>query len=367
MRANQNIARALNVIDQMSLNGTNIPLLLMSRPGFGKTSTIAKFCEYKDYNLYSLIASQYSSDDILGLQTLKNGKLERVTPAWFDEMEQMMQNGKRTILFLDEITCVDEWIQGSLLDLIFSRKLGTKKLSDNVLVLAAGNYSKDLNNAFKMTAPLINRFMILNIWNNDFDVMDFINDSFERVNSKEEIGEYLGIAPEKPRYDFDKFKAWVGNSNEVVFSKSEYTEDDDYGLLGFTSIRSLSYSLKFAEAYTNTYSDKLWMRVVGDTLGVSSVRSGKHLRSVLEACSNKFIEEDGVKRSTLNDICSKILTNNTYTDQDLTTFRNLIDMMDPNNLTSDDLRKIYGVTNKFCNDPKIVEINKLLTKKISMY
>lgn len=364
MKANKYIARTLNVIDKMSLNGTNIPLLLMSRPGFGKTSTISKFCEYKGYNLYSLIASQYSSDDILGLQTLKNGKLERVTPAWFDEMEEMMKNGKRTILFLDEITCVDEWIQGSLLDLIFSRKLGSKKLSDNVLVVAAGNYSRDLNNAFKMTAPLINRFLILNLWNKDYDVLDFINDSFEDL-SKKDIEDYLGLKEETSSYDFKKFKDWVGNSNEITFGKSEYTEDDEFGLLGFTSVRSLSYSLKFTQAYTGSYSDKLWMRVVGDTLGVSEVRSGKHIRSILENCASKFITTDGVENESLSSICKRILANKTYKDSDIKRLTQIVENASIDDLTSADIKRLSAVTTSFCNDPKIIALNRLLTMKMA--
>lgn len=363
MKANKYIARTLNVIDKMSLGGTNIPLLLMSHPGFGKTSTLAKFCEYKDYNLYSLIASQYSSDDILGLQTLKNGKLERVTPAWFDEMEEIMKNGKRTILFLDEITCVDEWIQGSLLDLIFSRKLGSKKLSDNVLVVAAGNYSKDLNNAFKMTAPLINRFLILNLWNNDYDVHDFLNDSFEDLR-REEIESYLELKEERPLYDFPKFKKWVGDSSEFTFGRSEYVEDDDYGLLGFTSVRSLSYTLKFAQAYTTGYSDTLWMRVVGDTLGVSSIREGKHLRSIIESCAGKFTKKAG-EDETISSICDRVINDGFYLALDINNLVSIIERTPADDLTSMDIKKVYSVTNKYCNDPLVLRVSKALASKLA--
>lgn len=362
MKANKYIARTLNVIDKMSLEGTNIPLLLMSRPGFGKTSTLSKFCEYKGYNLYSLIASQYSSDDILGLQTLKNGKLERVTPAWFDEMEEMMKNGKRTILFLDEITCVDEWIQGSLLDLIFSRKLGSKKLSDNVLVVAAGNYSKDLNNAFKMTAPLINRFLILNLWNQDYDVLDFLNDSFESIG-KDGIENYLGLKKEASQYDFSKFRDWVGHSNEITFGKSEYTEDDEFGLLGFTSVRSLSYSLKFAQAYMQGYSDKLWMRVVGDTLGVSSVREGKHIRSILEGCSSKFIAKKS--KETISAICDRLIKTRCCSIEDMDVLTEMVDNCSIDDLTSSDIKKISAVTGTFSSMPEAMKLSRLLTSKLA--
>ena len=82
MLSNRLIAKFIDVIDQISIeNHRNVPGLIMSSPGSGKTSTVERYCEYRDYNLTSLIASQYSQDDILGIQSVSHGKLVRLTPA----------------------------------------------------------------------------------------------------------------------------------------------------------------------------------------------------------------------------------------------------------------------------------------------
>ena len=366
MKANKYIARALTTIDIMNQKGMNIPLLIMSHPGFGKTSTISKYCKYRDYNLYTLIASQYSSDDILGLQTLKEDKLRRLTPAWFDEMRELASNGKRTILFLDEITCVDEWIQGPLLDLIFNRRLGTQDLPENILIIAAGNYSKDLNNTFKMSSPLVNRFLILNIWNDDFEIKEFMNDKFEKIEAKAEIEKYLGLEFQTPYFNYDKFAAWVKDSEEVVFGKSAYTEDDQYGLLGFTSIRSLGYVLKFVKEYISYFgSDNLWMRIAGDTLGLSGKREGKSMRSILFANAGKFREDTPKQEGTLLGKVESVLKKGKATENEIAEISLMLDNTSPENLTPTEVSKLSSLMKLSFSDTKLTALADQILAKVS--
>lgn len=297
MKANQYIAKFVKVIDDMDKKGTKIPGLILSHAGFGKTSTIKKYCEAMDYNLVTLIPSMFASDDILGIQSVKDGKLVRLTPSWFNKLKETIKNGKRTVLFIDEITTCDPYIQGPLLDLIFNGNLGEEKLPKNLFIVAAGNYSDDLNNVFKMSAPLVNRFVILNLNNDDFDVIELLRgDSFDKLENPEQIKEFLGLDENKEKlFNFDNFKKWIIEDGEISFGNTQYTEDPKVGLVGFTSIRSLDYSLRFAEAYMGTYNDPVWIRIVGDTLGTSTKREGKFMRDVLESFIMKFkkgMEED---------------------------------------------------------------------------
>ena len=144
MRSNVLISRFVNTLDSMDQAGKRIPGLLLSHPGFGKTSTIRMFAEYKNYNCVELIPSQYAPDDVVGIQVYENGSLVRKEPAWFRKVLASAKE-KRTILFIDEITTCNPYIQGPLLDLIFSRSIGEAKLPENVFIIAAGNYSIDLN------------------------------------------------------------------------------------------------------------------------------------------------------------------------------------------------------------------------------
>lgn len=367
MKANQIIARFVKVLDDMDRKGERVPGLILSHPGFGKTSSIRKYCDYMDYNLITVIPSQSSADDIVGLQSMKDGKLVRLTPSWYNKLIETAKNGKRTILFLDEISAVDSYIQGPLLDLIFSRSLGEATLPENVFIVAAGNYNADLNNAFGMTAPLVNRFMILNLWNKDYSVTELLDDSFESVNTKEEIENFFGLKTEEPAYDINAFKSWIKDKGEVKFGKSECTEDAEFGLMGFSSVRSLTYSLKFAEAYMNTYKDNLWMRVVGDTLGVSEKREGKLMRVVIEAAAYLFstkTAKSGTRRSTLSEVCDAIISKGKLDDVDVNDLKLLIDNISPADISSADLKKFTRVASDFFSDERIREMNSILTKKM---
>ena len=109
MKANKIIARCTNISDSLSSKGMNHPVLLMSGPGFGKTTTIEEYCKLRDYLYYPLIPSQSSSDDILGFQikttdSCGRDRIERLTPSWYNEiMEEYKATGKRICLFVDKL------------------------------------------------------------------------------------------------------------------------------------------------------------------------------------------------------------------------------------------------------------------------
>ena len=126
MRSNVRIARFLRTLDLMDQAGDRVPGLMLSHAGFGKTSTVRLYANYYDYNCIELVPSQYSADDIVGVQVYDTAvnHLVRKAPSWFRRLkETVASNGKRTILFIDEITTCNPFIQGPLLDLIFSRSI----------------------------------------------------------------------------------------------------------------------------------------------------------------------------------------------------------------------------------------------------
>ena len=370
MKSNQNIARFLNVLDSMDkkamIEGEDrIPGLIMSHPGFGKTSTIKKWCVAMDYNLFTLIPSQNASDDILGLNCKEGKDMVRLTPPWYNKLLKTMENGKRTVIFVDEISTCDPYIQGPMLNLIFNRTLGEEELPNNAFIVAAGNYSEDLMNAFKMSSALVNRFMILNLWNSDFNVAELLSDSFTKAKTKEHIEEYFRIKNETPVYDYEKFKEWVANSREVSFGKSEYTEDSEYGLIGFNSPRALSFSMRFAEEYMSMYSDNLWMRVVGDTLGKSTKREGKLLRLVFEANKDLFKKKSTVENEkTIGDICDEMKVVG-VTKELLDELHEAVRRLPTDGgISSVDLKKMSSIVTKNYKNTELININNYLIKRI---
>lgn len=371
MKANKLIARFLETLDTLDKSGKRVPGLILSAPGFGKTSTIRKWCEYKDYDLVTLIPSQQASDDILGLQSMVDGKLVRLTPSWYNKLKkQYEEDHKRICLFIDELSAVDSWTQGPLLDLIFSHSLGEEKLPDDCFIVAAGNYASDLNNAFKMSSPIVNRFVLLNLDPSDFNLVDFLNDDFDKVHTKEQIEEYFELkADEKIAYDSKKICNFIENSGEVNFSNGNYTELPGIGLCGFTSIRSLGYALQFMQVYTATYSDRLWMRVVGDTLGTSKKREGKPLRTVLEAKEQDFLktDDDDIKDVNFGRYCEEIIKTETITIEEIKKLEKIINNLSPRDLTNNDLKQWTTLASAFSNLPEVKTLNSRLIEKISRF
>ena len=312
MIANQKIARFVSVLDRISQLGFNIPGLIMSSPGYGKTSTLEMLAKYKDYNLTTLIASQYAPDDILGLQAVNSGKLERLTPSWFNDMIDLSKNGKRNILFIDEITTCDEFIQAPLMNLIFTRKLNNRvALPENTVIIAAGNYAEELNNSFKLSLPIINRFLILNLKQTDYDFNEIFTKTFDNISSNDEIKDYLGIGElDGPYWSFARIatflKTLVSNKRIIEVQNSAST-----GLVGFTSVRSVDHSLKYLNMFCKMYGTDDWVQIVGDSLGIlgqEKISVFTRLQSALKSGKlvNKSESNEEKQPSTIAEITKEI-------------------------------------------------------------
>lgn len=311
MRSNVRIARFLRTLDLLDQAGDRIPGLLLSHAGFGKTSTVRLYADYCGYNCMELIPSQYSADDVVGVQVYDTelNQLVRKAPSWFRRLKELVaSNGKRTILFIDEITTCTPYIQGPLLNLIFSRSIGEEVLPDNVMVVAAGNYASDLNGEFTMSSPLINRFVLLNLSEDDFDIRETLEGTFRGLKTSEDIEKFLELDNDNYlAYDYDAFVDWIYASKNIGFGTYTPSEVSGLGLLGFTSTRSLDFSTRFAKKYLEMYSDNSWMRVVGDTLGTSAKKEGKPLRDIIEMEEDKFCKTDSAPEINLGDLLSEMV------------------------------------------------------------
>jgi hypothetical protein len=96
-------------------------------------------------------------------------------PSWFEEVIRNHENGKKTLLFLDEITTANEFVQAALLHLIFERMVKTEKIPDDTLIVSAGNYAQNLSNTMTLLPPVMNRFMLFNIIPTADDLSVFLN------------------------------------------------------------------------------------------------------------------------------------------------------------------------------------------------
>lgn len=377
MKSNEHIGQFLETLDTMDREGKRIPGLIMSSPGFGKTTTIETWCNLKDYNLTTLIASNFSSDDILGLQAVKDGNLVRLTPSWFNSLVDKAKNGKRNVLFLDEISAADAYIQAPLFNLIFNHDLAGKSLPENTMIVAAGNYSEELGNAFKMTAPLVNRFLILNLVMGDYSFTEILNNNgINSIKDPEELKSYIGIKDKGSRkWSFDRFRQWVSdNRSEFKVGKSEFVEDLEMGgLLGFISLRSFSYVLSFAETYMSKFNDEIWIRILGDTLGMSNRREGKPIRDVLLSQKPSFYKlsdniSSELSSKKIEDICKVLMTikdiNSKEASEALDALEDKACKASVETISSKDLSAFSNLKSKYLSNERLSKIGEVLINKM---
>lgn len=168
---------------------TKQPMLLISNPGYGKTTSITNWAKEKGYHYEQLIGSRFSPDDIMGYQVNEPGSptLTQKDPVWFQRIIDAHNAGKSTILFVDEISTCNEDVQGSLLSLIFDRRIGNgKELPEDCIIMAAANYSENLPSYMNIMAPTINRFCIINLlWG--FSNSDIIHECLVKQSPKSRI------------------------------------------------------------------------------------------------------------------------------------------------------------------------------------
>lgn len=146
---------------------SKVPTLIMSNPGIGKSTSVAMFAKVRGYHLQLLRGNSTTESEVLGYDIAETEKDSKTTkhmrPAWYTKILEKDKEGIPTLLFLDEITTANEWVQGALLHLVFERMVGDEELPASTLIVSAGNYAQNLSNSMNMLPPLMNRFMLFNI------------------------------------------------------------------------------------------------------------------------------------------------------------------------------------------------------------
>ena len=159
---NAQIFYALKVSEE-----SRVPFLFMSAPGMGKSTSVDMFAKIRGYELEVLRGNSTSESEVMGYDVVDTTPGSKSTihlrPSWYNKVLENAANGKRTLLFLDEITTCPEHVQSALLHLIFERKVGDENIPEDTLIVSAGNYSQSLGNTFGLIPPLMNRFCIFNI------------------------------------------------------------------------------------------------------------------------------------------------------------------------------------------------------------
>ena len=265
---------------------SKVPVLFLSNPGAGKTTSVYLFAKIRGYEVVLLRGNSTSPEEVTGYDVAPRDvtydhKMAAIglRPSWFEEVLRNHEQGKKTLLFLDEITTANEFVQAALLHLIFERKVHNEMLPEDTLIVSAGNYAQNLSNTMSLLPPVMNRFMIFNIIPDHNDLDTFLNrfegslvsatgtpknyfDELEKVMVKldsqelkvtreefNKIGEHI----ERGIRDTARMLMVSGDKPvdmTVTDLQNIYTDtDNDSKLYGFISFRTLNYLRDVTIAY----------------------------------------------------------------------------------------------------------------------
>ena len=176
------------------------PIFLWGAPGIGKSEIVSQITDsLSNSHLIDIRLSLWEPTDIKGIPYFDSNSGTMVWGAPSElPSEEFAAQFDYIVLFLDEMNSAAPSVQAAAYQLILNRRVGTYKLPDNVMIVAAGNREADKGVTYRMPAPLANRFIHLELAVS-FD--DWFQWSVVNNINTDVVG-YLTFA-KKDLYDFD--------------------------------------------------------------------------------------------------------------------------------------------------------------------
>lgn len=135
--------------------------MIWGPPGIGKSDLVEGLTsEFDNSTLIDVRLPLWEPTDIKGIPYYNSAE-NNMTWAAPSELpsEEFAKNYDTIVLFLDELNGAAPAVQAAAYQLILNRRVGTYKLPDNVVIVAAGNRETDKGVTYRMPKPLANRFV----------------------------------------------------------------------------------------------------------------------------------------------------------------------------------------------------------------
>jgi len=214
---------SVNYIEKLKqYRSANVPLLIFGGPGIGKSEickAAAEGDEVKDVRL-----SMLEPVDMRGMPVInRKGDGTEFSVEWA-KPDFLPTSGKGIVLF-DELNTADPSVQNAALQFILDRRCGPHKLGDGWWIVACGNKSSHKAHVNPLSAPLRNRFVILemqpdfNQWRN-WAMNNYIHENVLGFMSSTS-GQHLYSDPQDEYGNFPTPRGWTMVSRLLKCNISE--------------------------------------------------------------------------------------------------------------------------------------------------
>lgn len=175
--------------------------VIMEGPhGIGKSNIVKQFAKEEEYHLEELFLSHQEVGDLIGIpHTIEiNGQSITTwsTPIWLQRMTEAAKEGKKCVLFLDELNRAPIDVRQSALQLVLERQIHEHSLptvnGTRTLVVAAINPADDYQ-VDELDPALLDRFLHITV---ESDAKAWLNWA-RKSNVNNVVRDFIGEYPDR--------------------------------------------------------------------------------------------------------------------------------------------------------------------------
>lgn len=151
---------------------TTVSVIVEGDHGIGKSESVYSFAKRNNFHVESLFLSHQEVADLIGIPTMErdNENCALTTwskPVWLHRMEEAAKNGKRCVLFLDELNRAQTEVRQAALQLVLDKQIHEHRLPTTTVngvtfdsfVIAAVNPADGFYQVDELDPALLDRFL----------------------------------------------------------------------------------------------------------------------------------------------------------------------------------------------------------------
>jgi hypothetical protein len=221
----------MNLVQQIRRNrriSFKVPTLILGKPGVGKSDCVHQAADGNE--VIDIRISLLDPVDLRGLPVVNRGEDGSPLVTW--AKPDFLREGSG-ILFFDELNCAPPASQNAALQIMLDRKCGSHRLGDGWYIVGAGNKASHKAHVSPLSAPLRNRFNIIDFepsvedWTNWAMANGIHDDIIGFVNFRPAL---LSTLPKDEYSNFASPRTWAFTSEYVKDGVED--QQDLIGLIG---------------------------------------------------------------------------------------------------------------------------------------